>query len=489
MLQFEGGIYPPPRPSTDSVPSSKTRPMNIYYNGAGGPNGDSSIDSAVSSAESSRRNSNPLGEFRDYVKRRRQTTAARLGAVRMSRLSSSEGEHRNRKESMDSQFYDMEDSDSEDPMADTGLLHRRFSVPEKVLLSASSLEGSAGTRRKLSISVYDKDYAILRQCRERRYEIVAAFNRSTEPFRHYMQSLVSYDLAPVNGIVVMMDASITVYKAVTALNENDYRGALVSNVDQNGGITMLTTTDCLRILSIAASDDNEIGSKTMRHFVTTYNGRKKIVSASVNLGVWDLARLFCLNHVHSIPIMQNDDTFRNSDVLCLLSLRSVFQETIVKLLESRCSLTPHLKQKTLQERALGTWDNVVTISCNATCKQATDMFLNKKFSCLPVIDENRHLVGILSKRDIMREAAKHPKNYLEVLDIPVKDIISEKSMATLASPTSTIYETIMLLMKSERQCVFVRDEKPIGCVAFVDIMEFILHSADVSSPRHKLSVV
>lgn len=471
--------------------------MNIYYSGGGGgANGESSIDSAVSSAESSRRNSNPLGEFRDYVKRRRQTTAARVGGVRMSRLSSSEGD-RNRKESMDSQFYDMDDSDWEDPMADTGLLHRRFSVPEKVLLSASSSEGN---RRKLSIGGFDKDYAILRQCRERRYEIVAAFNRSTEPFRHYMQSLISYDLAPVNGIVVMMDATITVYKAVTALNENDYRGALVSNFDQNGGITMLTTTDCLRILSIAANEDSEIGSKTMRHFVQTFNGRKKIVNASVNLGVWDLARLFCLNHVHSIPIMQNDETFRNSDILCLLSLRAIFQETIVKLLESRCSLTPHLKQKTLQERALGTWESIVTISHNATCKEAVDIFLEKKFSCLPVIDENRYLVGILSKRDIMREAAKHHKNYLEVLDIPIRNFVCERSLATLASPTSTIYETILLLMRSERQCIFVGvaasaserfavAHKVIGAVAFIDVMEFILHSAEVTSPRHKLSVV
>ncbi|KAK0404493.1 hypothetical protein QR680_017477 [Steinernema hermaphroditum] len=448
--------------------ASKSRPMNIYYS----VGGDSSIDSAVSSAESSRRNSNPLGEFRDYVKRRRQTTAARIGAVRMSRLSCSEGsDSRNRKESMDSQFYDMDDSDGEDPMADSGLLHRRFSVPEKVLLSA--------------------DYAILRQCRERKYEIVAAFNRSTEPFRHYMQSLVSYDLAPLNGIVVIMDASITVYKAVTALNENDYRGALVSNVDHNDGMTMLTTTDCLRILAIAAEEDPEIGAKTMRHFVQTYNGRKKIVSASVNLGVWDLARLFCLNHVHSIPILQSDETFRNSDVLCLLSLRSVFQETIVKLLESRCSLTPHLKQKTLQERALGTWDNVVTISRNASCKEAIAVFLERKFSCLPVVDEHRHVVGVLSKRDLMREAAKHPKNYLEVLNIPVGEIVSERSLATLASPTSTIHETIVLLMRSGRQSVFVSDidHRVVGAVAFFDVMEFVLHSAEVSSPRHKLSVV
>uniref|UniRef100_A0A1I7Z7K1 CBS domain-containing protein n=1 Tax=Steinernema glaseri TaxID=37863 RepID=A0A1I7Z7K1_9BILA len=464
--------------------------MNIYHNG--GALGDSSVDSAVSSAESSRRNSNPLGEFRDYVKRRRQTTAARIGGVRMSRLSSSEGDHRNRKESMDSQFYDMEDSDCDDPMADTGLLHRRFSVPEKVLLSAnSSSEGAVVHRRKASIAGFDKDYAILRQCRERKYEIVAAFNRSTEPFRHYMQSLVSYDLAPVNGIVVIMDASISVYKAVTALNENDYRGALVSNVDNNGGMTMMTTTDCLRILSIAASEDAEIGAKTMRHFVQTFNGRKKIVSASVNLGVWDLARLFCLNHVHSIPVLQSDETFRNSDVLCLLSLRSVFQDTIVKLLESRCSLTPHLKQKTLQERALGTWDHIVTVSHNASCKEAIDVFLEKKFSCLPVVDENRHLVGVLSKRDVMREAAKHPKNYLDVLNIPVREIVSERSLTTVASPTATIYEAILLLMRSERQCVFVGDvdRRVVGAVAFFDVMEFILHSAEVSSPRHKLSVV
>lgn len=47
--------------------------------------------------------------------------------------------------------------------------------------------------------------------------------------------------------------------------------------------------------------------------------------------VWDAARLFCLNHVHRIPILQVDEFSRETDVLYLLSLRTVFSETVLNL--------------------------------------------------------------------------------------------------------------------------------------------------------------
>lgn len=43
-----------------------------------------------------------------------------------------------------------------------------------------------------------------------------------------------------------------------------------------------------------------------------------------------------------------------------------------------------------------------------------------KVSCLPLLDEDEHVVGVVSKNDVLDAVAEHAKNYLEVLDLPVK---------------------------------------------------------------------
>lgn len=47
--------------------------------------------------------------------------------------------------------------------------------------------------------------------------------------------------------------------------------------------------------------------------------------------VWDAARLFCLNHVHHIPVFQTDENDLFTDILYILSLRQIFRETFTKL--------------------------------------------------------------------------------------------------------------------------------------------------------------
>uniref|UniRef100_F1L237 5'-AMP-activated protein kinase subunit gamma-1 n=1 Tax=Ascaris suum TaxID=6253 RepID=F1L237_ASCSU len=428
-------------------------PMNVYYH-------DGSVDSAHSSGESSRRNSNPFGDFKDFIKRRRNCPrlANRYHQQQtVSCLSMNEGV---RKASIDSQFCDMDASDDDTPPA---RCQRRFSVPEKVLLNA--------------------DYAILRSTKERRFEIVAAFDKYADPYRQYMQSLMCYDLAPSHGAVVLIDSALKVHKALLALGQSGYNAAIIINSEISSAVGILTITDCLRVITVAANEDPDIGELTVKQFLHTYNGRKRLVTAPANLSVWDAARLFCLNHVHRIPILQTAEGMREADVLYLLSLRTILQETVMNLVETAASLAPHLKQRTLQESSIGTWTNVITVSSDASCAEVIDIFLDGKISCLAVLDDFGKVVGTISKQDIMKELARHSQDYLDILDVLVRDVYRPQPYA-LAS--NTIFEAIGLLIASDQQCLFVVDTgtgEVLAAVAFVDIMEYILNSDEI---HHKM---
>ena len=101
---------------------------------------------------------------------------------------------------------------------------------------------------------------------------------------------------------------------------------------------------------------------------------------------------------------------------------------------------------------------------DALISEAISVFLERRISSCPIVDSHGKVITVLSKSDIMNELVKHPANYLEILDIPamvslILDKIKQKFQVIAgASPpppllttTMTVFETIAMLVSSERQ--------------------------------------
>uniref|UniRef100_A0A1I8EUV5 CBS domain-containing protein n=3 Tax=Wuchereria bancrofti TaxID=6293 RepID=A0A1I8EUV5_WUCBA len=416
--------------------------MNVYYH-----YDDDSVDSAHSNdGESSRKNSNRFNELRRFVKRRKNSgKVPPYHQLAYSLPSESISEH---KISTDSQFFEMEEWDEENDRAPS----RRFSVPEK-------------------------DYVILRQSRERQLEVVAAFDRYTDPYKQYMQSLLCYDLAPIHGSTLLIDGDLPMRKALLALYQSGHEAAVIINSVAHKPVGMITVTDCLRAVALTLNIDSDIGGRPVRDFIEAY-GNKKLITATVNMSVWDVARLFCLNHIHRIPIFQSDESDLFTDILYMLSLRRIFYETVIKLIEPSFSLAPHIKHRTLLDSGIGTWKDIVTITSNACCGEVIDKLMTGKLSCIAVVDEHNVVLGKINKNDIMRELVEHSNNYLEIVNVPVENVYR---VPPFGRPTHTVYEGIALLLSSDDQCLFVVDcnQRVMAAVAFTDIMNYILNSSDI----------
>ncbi|GMT32609.1 hypothetical protein PFISCL1PPCAC_23906 [Pristionchus fissidentatus] len=350
---------------------------------------------------------------------------------------------------------------------------RRMSIPESVFLSA--------------------DYAILRHSsvdEDSRFELVTAFDRNADPYRRYMQSLTCYDLAPTHGAVVMMDGELKVHKALTALSQSGHSCAIVTNMDR--GNTVLTISDCLRAIVMAADGESRVAEETLSQFMADQN-RKRWVTANVNTSVWDAARLLVLNRVHRLPILQCElgDVLagsRSDDVLYILTLKNIFIETVLKLNDPKLALGPHVKQRTLSEAKVGTWTNIYTLSHEANCGEAINMFFDKSISCIPVVDAGKRVIGLLSKADIMAELVGHPTNYLEILDLSVTAVMSSASSASShGTPCMSILDTISLLVSSDRPslCIIDFDRRPVAIVSYSDLMDYIQNYAEV---HHKATI-
>ena len=105
----------------------------------------------------------------------------------------------------------------------------------------------------------------------------------------------------------------------------------------------------------------------------------------------------------------------------------------------------------------------VTISPEATLKEALDLMNKFKIGGIPVVDNQKRLVGILTNRDLRFEKR---------LDRPVKDIMTSKNLVTAAAGT-TFEEARTILQQNKIEKLPVVDSQKvlIGLITFRDIMQ------------------
>ncbi|KJH44135.1 hypothetical protein DICVIV_09854 [Dictyocaulus viviparus] len=89
----------------------------------------------------------------------------------------------------------------------------------------------------------------------------------------------------------------------------------------------------------------------------------------------------------------------------------------------------------------------------ATCDDAINLFLEKRISSVPVVDSLGCVLGVIRKSDVMYELIRHPSNYLEILDIPIMDIVASKSPPVYGTATMTFYDCIATLVNTDRQSI------------------------------------
>lgn len=104
-------------------------------------------------------------------------------------------------------------------------------------------------------------------------------------------------------------------------------------------------------------------------------------------------------HIRHVPILDHNEKF-----VGLLSHRDLLAYSISKL----ANINP-LEQKEL-DRLIPIKDvmrtKIATTTETTSLKAAINLMLKNKFGCLPVVDKENHLVGIITEADISRLAIR-----------------------------------------------------------------------------------
>lgn len=104
-------------------------------------------------------------------------------------------------------------------------------------------------------------------------------------------------------------------------------------------------------------------------------------------------------HVRHVPILDDGGRF-----IGLLSHRDLLAYSISKLADIDPLEQRELERHILIRDVMRT--DVETVTPGTDLREALNLMLEKKFGCLPVVDQNRMLLGIVTDADIIRLALK-----------------------------------------------------------------------------------
>jgi IMP dehydrogenase len=120
-----------------------------------------------------------------------------------------------------------------------------------------------------------------------------------------------------------------------------------------------------------------------------------------------------------------------------------------------------LKVRRVKRAESGMIIDPVTLPITATVKDANDSMREHSIGGIPIVDDSRKLIGIVTNRDLRFEQ----KN-----DRPIKEVMTTKNLVTVSEGTSLKEaEVILQKHKIEKLPVINKDNELVGLITFRDI--------------------
>uniref|UniRef100_A0A8C5Q7T3 GTP-binding protein Rheb n=1 Tax=Leptobrachium leishanense TaxID=445787 RepID=A0A8C5Q7T3_9ANUR len=361
---------------------------------------------------------------------------------------------------------------------DTG---QRFSLPPTpITVTRSSLVTSSICTT--SKAAQDPTEGMLEKL-ELEDEVVA--ESESDFYMRFMKSHKCYDIVPTSSKLVVFDTTLQVKKAFFALVANGVRAAPLWEAKNQNFVGMLTITDFINILhryykspmvQIYELEEHKIETWRELYLQETF---KPLVNTSPDASLYDAVYSLIKNKIHRLPVI---------DPVSGNALYILTHKRILKFLQLFvCEMPkPAFMKKNLEELGIGTYHNIAFIHPHTPIIKALNIFVERRVSALPVVDESGQVVDIYSKFDVINLAAEKTYNNL---DITVTQALKHRSQyfegVVKCNKSETLETIVDRIVKAEvhRLVVVNEDRSIVGIISLSDILQAL-----VLSPAGKSSL-
>uniref|UniRef100_A0A3Q1JSI6 CBS domain-containing protein n=1 Tax=Anabas testudineus TaxID=64144 RepID=A0A3Q1JSI6_ANATE len=292
-------------------------------------------------------------------------------------------------------------------------------------------------------------------------------------YMNFMKTHRCYDAIPTSSKLVIFDTTLQVKKAFFALVANGVRAAPLWDNKLQCFVGMLTITDFINILhryyksplvQIYELEEHKI--ETWREIYLQYSVNR-LISITPDSSLFDAIYSLLKNKIHRLPIIDPV----SGNVLHILT-----HKRILKFL--------HIFNSTyyyyyLLEVGIGTFKQIATVQEFATVYDALTVFVERRVSALPVVNEQGKVVALYSRFDVINLAAQ--KNYNN-LNMTMREAIASRACCVegvlKCYPHETLETVINRIAEAEVHRLVLVDSDDVvrGIVSLSDLLQALVLS-------------
>ncbi|XP_063017977.1 5'-AMP-activated protein kinase subunit gamma-3 isoform X3 [Melospiza melodia melodia] len=298
-----------------------------------------------------------------------------------------------------------------------------------------------------------------------------------EVYMHFLRSHCCYDAIPTSCKLVVFDISLEqIKKAFLALVANGVRAAPLWDSKAQSFVGMLTITDFINILHryyrsplVQIYEVEEHKIETWRE-VYLQGSLKPLVYISPSNSLFDAVYSLIKHKIHRLPVIEpvSGNVLHILTHKRILKFLHIFASTIPK---------PRFLKKTVQELCIGTFRDLAVVAETAPVHTALEIFVDRRVSALPVINDAGQVVGLYSRFDVIHLAAQKTYNNL---DISVREALRQRSVCLegvlTCYPHEPMEDIIDRIAKEQVHRLVLVDENryPRGIVSLSDILQALV---------------
>ncbi|KAM3667897.1 LOW QUALITY PROTEIN: 5'-AMP-activated protein kinase subunit gamma-3 [Ammospiza maritima maritima] len=330
-----------------------------------------------------------------------------------------------------------------------------------------------------------------------------------EVYMHFLRSHCCYDAIPTSCKLVVFDISLEIKKAFLALVANGVRAAPLWDSKTQSFVGMLTITDFINILHryyrsplVQIYEVEEHKIETWRE-VYLQGSLKPLVYISPSNSLFDAVYSLIKHKIHRLPVIEPVSgnvlhilthkrilkflhIFVSAGAVCAHSwLVSQARSRYMQVPAQPCPVPlkastipkPRFLKKTVQELCIGTFRDLAVVAETAPVHTALEIFVDRRVSALPVINDAGQVVGLYSRFDVIHLAAQKTYNNL---DISVREALRQRSVCLegvlTCYPHEPMEDIIDRIAKEQVHRLVLVDENryPRGIVSLSDILQALV---------------
>ncbi|XP_055082676.1 5'-AMP-activated protein kinase subunit gamma-1 isoform X3 [Periophthalmus magnuspinnatus] len=235
-------------------------------------------------------------------------------------------------------------------------------------------------------------------------------------FMDFMKSHSCYEAVPTSSKVLLLDTKLQVKAAFLALVSNGLRAAPLWDSRRQRFVGMLTITDFINSLHCFYRSPLVQMFELERHRIDTWRGlafqkvylkhsHHGLISISANTSLFEAVLMLLRFKIHRLPVLDPE----SGDVLHILT-----HKRILKFLYLYTLPRPRFLDQSVLDLGIGTFSDLAVIQDSDSLFSALTLFVQRRVSALPVVDQQGHVVGLYSRFDVINLAAQKSYSDLEV---------------------------------------------------------------------------